>query len=287
MKVSSFTFIRNASHLGYPIVESIRSVLPICDEYVVNVGESEDNTLELIKSIGDPKIRILETKWNDKMKVKGFVYGQQKTIAHYSCTGDWAFYLEGDEVVHEDDLQNIYSAMEKNLDNPSVEAMVFDYIHFYRRQDTYIDSPGWYRRAPRIIRNSLRAYSPDGLFFVVLTSNKKGRYPNAVLANARIFHYGYLKSEDQWRTKICQVVHYWNQKPHDFSYADIDPAIIRKFSGTHPAIMKDWLSRNSSELILDPNYRLSRRDIRQRLKGKLEKAFNIDLSKKHFKLLER
>ncbi len=111
MKVSGFTFIKNGEILGYPFIESIKSILPIVDEFVVNVGESEDNTLELIKEINNPKIRIIESKWNDKMKDRGYVYGQQKMIAQFNCTGDWAFYLEGDEVVHEDDLPKIKEAI--------------------------------------------------------------------------------------------------------------------------------------------------------------------------------
>ncbi|MBM3912615.1 MAG: glycosyltransferase family 2 protein, partial [Sphingomonadales bacterium] len=45
MKVSGFTFIRNAVLLDYPILEAIRSILPLCDEIVVAVGKSEDETL--------------------------------------------------------------------------------------------------------------------------------------------------------------------------------------------------------------------------------------------------
>ena len=58
MKVSAFTFIKNGQILGYPFLESIQSILPIVDEFVVNVGESEDDTLALIKSIKSRKIRI-------------------------------------------------------------------------------------------------------------------------------------------------------------------------------------------------------------------------------------
>ena len=100
MKVSGFTFIKNAEMLGYPFVESIQSILPIVDEFVIAVGESSDNTLEIIKSIKDEKIRIIETQWNESMQDRGYVYAQQKMTAQFSCTGDWAFYLEGDEVLH-------------------------------------------------------------------------------------------------------------------------------------------------------------------------------------------
>ena len=205
MKVSGFTFIKNGEILGYPFIESIKSILPIVDEFVVNVGESEDNTLELVKQIDDPKIRIIESKWNDSMKDRGYVYGQQKMIAQFNCTGDWAFYLEGDEVVHEDDLPNIKAAMLKHLNDDDVEALIFDYYHFYGNASTYLWSPGWYRRAPRIIKNSIRSYAPDGLFWVVLDKNKVGRYPKAALTNAKMYHYGWVRSEEQMNLKSEKV----------------------------------------------------------------------------------
>ncbi len=75
MKVSAFTFIKNGQMLGYPFLESIQSILPIVDEFIINVGKSEDNTLELISSISSPKIRIIESEWNDTMQDRGYVYG--------------------------------------------------------------------------------------------------------------------------------------------------------------------------------------------------------------------
>lgn len=288
MKVSGFTFIRNAVKHGYPAVESIKSILPICDEFIVNVGDSEDDTLDLIRSIGDPKIKIITTRWNERMKVKGFVYGQQKTIAHYSCTGDWAFYLEGDEVVHEDDLSNIYDSMKHNLEDPGVEALVFDYIHFYGNHNTYLDSPAWYRRAPRIIRNTIRAFSPDGLFFIVFDRNKKGRYPYAAHANASIYHYGWARSESKMNEKKQSVKHYWNLNSHrQLSYSDIDSRILREFKGTHPAVMETWLPGEPFAFSANPDYKLTRRDKRQRIKMAAEKLFGVDLSKKHFKLVRK
>ncbi len=286
MKVSGFTFIRNASLLGYPVKESILSILPICDEFVVNVGESEDNTLELISSIGDPKIRILQSKWNEKMVTKGFVYAQQKMIAHFNCTGDWAFYLEGDEVVHEQDLPLIVEAMKKYENDKAVEALVFDYVHFYCNQYTVLEGTGWLRRAPRIIKNNIRIYSPDGLYFLVLQGNRRGRYPKAAHTGAKIYHYGWMRPEEKYSEKIKKVTVYWNKKSQeDFRYGRIDPAVVKPFKGTHPSVMNSWLSDNPKPLVLDDSYKLTEKDIRQRLKGLIEKVLPVDLSRRHFKLI--
>ena len=109
MKVSAFTFIKNGQILGYPFLQSIQSILSIVDEFIINVGESDDDTLKLIKSIDSSKIRIIESKWNQNMKDKGYVYGQQKMISQFNCSGDWAFYVEGDEIYNEKDLKQIKS----------------------------------------------------------------------------------------------------------------------------------------------------------------------------------
>jgi glycosyltransferase involved in cell wall biosynthesis len=283
MKVSGFTFIKNAEMLGYPFIESIQSVLPIVDEFVIAVGESDDNTLEIIKSIKDNKIRIIETQWNESMQDRGYVYAQQKMTAQFSCTGDWAFYLEGDEVLHEKDLDTIRNTMERHLDNPEVEALYFDYYHFYGKPNQ-VGIAG-YKRAPRIIRNTIRNYSPDGLFFVVMDKNKKGRYPKAAYAGCHIYHYGHVRKVERNNEKIKQVGKYWgDEEPNTFStYGNIDLAEIRPFTGTHPKIVKDWL-RTEAELEFEqnPNYKVTLKDKKHRIRFWLDEKLGWDISKKHY-----
>lgn len=287
MKVSGFTFLKNASLLGYPFIESIQSVLPICDEFIVAVGESDDETLQQVRAIGDAKLRILETKWNEKMIDRGYVYAQQKMIANFNCTGDWAFYLEADEVLHEEDLPTIHASMERHLDQTEVEALVFDYYHFYGSPEWLAISPGWYRRAPRIIRNTIRSYSPDGLFFVVMDKNKKGRYPNAALACAPIYHYGHVRRVDLMREKVNRVSQYWGHEPPEFKHYAMDPDAMKKFEGSHPQILEKWF-REMAEISFKPDsdYVLTTKDKRYRLMMKLEKKFGLELSKKHFNLVK-
>ena len=283
MKVSAFTFIRNGEMLGYPFIESIQSALPIVDEFVIAVGKSEDNTLERIQSIGSDKIRIIETEWNEVMQDRGFVYAQQKMIAQFNCTGDWAFYLEGDEVLHEKDLDTVYNTMQQHLDNPEVEALYFDYYHFYGRPDQ-IGIAG-YKRAPRIIRNSIRNYSPDGLFFVVMDKNKKGRYPKAAHAGCHMYHYGHVRKTDRNDQKIKQVSKYWGtENPDTFStYGDIDLGELRPFSGTHPAIMEYWLENEAElEFNQNPNYKITLKDQKHRIRFWLDEKLGWDISKKHY-----
>jgi hypothetical protein len=290
VKVSGFTFLRNGRKLGYPFVESIRSILPIVDEFIVSLGPSDDGTEEMLRGIGDPKICIINTRWNDRMRsdysIKGFVYGQQKSIALFNCSGDWAFYLEGDEVVHENDLPKIRGAMEKYLNDERVEALVFDYLHFYGNANTYAWSPRWYRTAPRILRNTIPAWGPKGLFFTVLDTGKITRYPRAAHSGATIYHYGWVRSEDQMRLKGDEIRKFGRESPQaSKGYASIDPQTLRLFNGTHPQAVQGWLPAGEGLFPANPNHQLTRRERKHRAMLKLEQWFGVRFNKKHYTLV--
>ena len=195
MKVSGFSFCRNAVLYDYPVVESIRSILPIVDEFVVNVGRCDDGTLELIRSIGDPRIRIVESAWDETLRKDGLIYSQQTNIALSHCTGDWAFYLQADEVLHEDDLPRIVEAMRAHLHSPEVKGLIFRYLHFVG--DYWSTNPWFYHKAVRIIRNNGDAEScGDAVgFHLKATRQYLQSGPPEWLApsGGRIFHYGWVK----------------------------------------------------------------------------------------------
>ncbi len=290
MKVSLFTFIRNGVKLGYPFVESIRSALPIADEYIVAIGPSdedeEDATLRSIEAINDCRIKILKVRWNEKMQTAGFVYGQQKMLAQSQCMGDWAFYLEADEVLHERDLETIKDSMQRHLVDDKVEAIVFDYVHFFGSPNYQAVSPGWYKRAPRIIRNSVRTVACDGLFWNVIVNNQKMRWPRAALAGATIYHYGHVRPLEAMNKKQESVERYWNKIPRKLARYQIDPRALRKYTGEHPEIMRDWLAQEAPYPCKpDIAYVPTARDKRHRWGLLLERFLGLDLSRKHFKLV--
>jgi glycosyltransferase involved in cell wall biosynthesis len=287
MKVSGFTFIRNGTVLGYPFIESINSILPICDEFIIAVGPSEDDTLARLRKINSKKIKIIQTQWNENMKDRGFVYAQQKMIAHFNCSGDWAFYLEGDEVIHQDDLKTIKKVMQTSLNNSNIESLVFDYYHFFGSKDWVATSPAWYRNEARIIRNNLRAWSPDALYFVNMDKNKKGRYPNAILVGVPIYHYGHIRSVASMNDKLKRVGKYWKTKIPNFISYKIDPRAVKPFLGQHPFIMNKWLKEKAEPFFNpDKNHLLTKREKKHRWLMLLEKWLNKDLTNKHFRLLD-
>jgi hypothetical protein len=290
MKVSGFTFLRNGQKLGYPFLASIRSLLPIVDEFVIALGPCDDDTEAMLRGIGDPKIRIIPTQWNENLRsdysVKGFVYGQQKSIALFNCTGDWAFYLEADEVLHEADLPKIRAAMEKHLNDERVEALAFDYLHFYGNKNTIAWSPGWYRSEVRILRNTIPAWSSEALFFNVVVSHKKSRYPRAAHTGATIHHYGWIRSEAQMNLKSESVLKFWNNRTLTaVNYSRVDSAVLRGFSGSHPDPIRDWLPKGEGLFKADRDYQPTARERKHRWMLWLEKTFGLKFSRKHYRLV--
>lgn len=286
MKVSAFTFIKNGQILGYPFIQSIKSILPIIDEFIINVGNSEDETLDLIRSISSKKIKIIQSNWNDSMQDRGYVYGQQKMISQFNCSGDWSFYIECDEVYHEDDLEKIRNSMSLHLNDPTVEALVVNFFHFYGNGNTILDSPGWYRSEARIIRNSVRSYAPDGLFWLILDKNKKGRYPRAKHVGVNCYHYGWVRSEDEMNLKSQKVQKFWGKEHHRIDYSQMDEKIMKEFKGTHPKIIKDWLPKENGLFEVDPYYQPTKKQKRHQLMKKIENFLGVDLSKKHYRIVQ-
>ncbi|MCF8324485.1 MAG: glycosyltransferase family 2 protein, partial [Leadbetterella sp.] len=155
MKISGFTFLRNAHKLYYPIAESINSILEIVDEFVVALGKGDenDNSLEILQAINSPKIKIIYTEWDLEKYPGGTEYAHQTDLAKWACSGDWLFYLQGDEVVHEDDLKVIKDACIKYNSDQKIEGLVFNYLHFWGDYEHYFSDHCWYKKEIRIIRN--------------------------------------------------------------------------------------------------------------------------------------
>jgi glycosyltransferase involved in cell wall biosynthesis len=295
MKISCFSFIRDGVRLGYPFEESIRSALPLCDEFIIAVGASDDGTLERLQAMEEPKLRLIPTHWNETCRAHGFVYGQQKMIAQFNCTGDWAFYLEGDEVLHEDDLGSLREAMEFYLDDQEVEALVFDYYHFYGDPNHLHVTAAAYRKAARVIRNSLRSMAPDGLYWAVIKdkswtggrNKRRTRYPRAAALNIPIYHYGNARDERFLKAKAAAGNQYWKKDVFASSYGNVDSGAVAPFTGSHPAVVRPWLATHANpSFSFDPDHEMSSRERKHKMLGVLERKYGWDFSKRHFKIVK-
>ena len=209
MKVSGFTFVRNALKYDYPIVEAIQSILPICDEVVVAVGNSDDGTLDLIKGIASNKIRIIETVWDDALREGGRVLAIEtdKAFAAVSADSDWAFYIQGDEVLHEKYHGAVREAMKKYKDDTDVEGLLFNYLHFYGSYDYIGESFRWYRREIRVVRKRKDIFSYRDAQGFRKQPNEKLQVK---LIDAYIYHYGYVREPKAMRRKFNDFGKYWN-----------------------------------------------------------------------------
>jgi hypothetical protein len=291
MKVSGFTFVKDAVKFDFPVVESLRSMLPLCDELIVNVGVSEDNTLELVKSIGDDKIQIIETKWDEQFRARSRILAQQTNIPLYKCTGDWCLYLQADEVLHEEDYDRILGAMKDNLDDDRVEGLLFDWRHFFGSYKTYVDSYHWYRREIRIVRNHLGITSwRDAQGFRV-----DGKKLNVKETGAHIYHYGWVRDPYKMgnKKKYHDAIHHGDKKidfkEDRFYYEEhIDPYLVSEFQDTHPLIMKDRIDNWKFEFEPDKfNYKTSSKDIRKRMTDKIDKITSWKIGEyKNYKLIK-
>jgi len=246
MKISGFSFVRNAVRLYYPVVESIRSVLPLVDEFVIACGDSDDDTTGMIRSIGDPKIRIIETVWDPSHFVKGASNAVQTNIALDACSGDWCLYLQADEVVHERHLPVLREKMMRYLDVPEVEGLLFDYVHFYGSYNLYQVAHNWYTHEIRIVRNGIgvRSWESAQGFRI------GGRKLRVVPAEAEILHYGWVRPPVSMMKKQIALssVHRgreWVEERYPNENAAFDYGSLktcRHFTGTHPAVMHERIA---------------------------------------------
>ena len=208
MKVSGFTFIRNAIKYDYPILEAIRSILPLCDEVIVAVGNSEDDTLQLIQSI-DPKVKIIETVWDDSVREGGRTLALEtdKAYAAISKDSDWAFYIQGDEVLHEQYYPAIKASMLKYKDKPSIDGLLFNYLHFYGSYDYVGSSISWYPDEIRIIRVRKDIFSyRDAQGFRKQPNEKL----NVKRIDAWMYHYGWVKPPEKMQLKQKSFHKIWH-----------------------------------------------------------------------------
>ncbi|HEX4264976.1 MAG TPA: glycosyltransferase [Verrucomicrobiae bacterium] len=246
MKISGFTFIRNGLVLGYPFVPAIRSILPLCDEVIVNVPRSTDGTLDAVRQIDDPKIRILESEWDESQRTAGLAMSHHTNLALRECTGDWCVYIQGDEVLHEDTLPLMRAAMQREVNHPAVQGLLVDYTHFYGSYWTYAYSFGWYQREVRVVRRDSKIQSRGDAQGFRTVDNEKLWVKRS---GGKYFHYGHALSPEQAKIKrenflklsrddetVSQEI---KNRPEQFYDEDQK---VKKFTGTHPAVMRDIVS---------------------------------------------
>ena len=274
MKVSGFTFIRNAIKYDYPILEAIRSILPLCDEVIVAVGNSEDDTLQLIQSI-DPKVKIIETVWDDSVREGGRTLALEtdKAYAAISKDSDWAFYIQGDEILHEQYYPAIKASMLKYKDKPSIDGLLFNYLHFYGSYDYVGSSISWYPDEIRIIRVRKDIFSyRDAQGFRKQPNEKL----NVKRIDAWMYHYGWVKPPTGLNQKVRNFTQFYHDDawlaenvPADYEFDFGNAERLTRFTGTHPNVSLSRIKAQNWDFDFDPAVLRSKMSLRRKVLQKI------------------
>lgn len=260
MKISGFTMAKNASKLYYPMKQAIESILPIVDEFVVAIGdcEEDDTTLEDIKSINDPKVKIIQTVWDIEKYPRGMENAHQTDIAKEHCTGDWLFYLQADEVIHEKFLPIIKKRCEELLHDKEIEGLLFSYKHFWGDYKHYHFSHRWYKKEIRIVRNNPEIHSWESAqsfrripnFDGISYRQQAGTHKLKVATvDADVYHYGWVRPPVLMKNKMkaLNTIHKGEEKAEaiaqkaNFDFGPLDRLSI--FKESHPQVMQEWIKK--------------------------------------------
>jgi hypothetical protein len=275
LKVSGFTIVRNALMLDFPLEASLRSILPICDEVVVNVGRSEDQTLELVRAIDDPKIRVVESDWDMRQGNKVLAVETLRAMRH--CVHSWGVYIQADEVLEERGAWEIAKAIQAYDGDPRVEGLLVRYLHFYGGFDTIATHRRWYRREVRAVRLDpaleIHPYQ-DAQGFRVGAEDRKIR---ARLTGAEMFHYGWARPAQALRQKreLDRAMFPWRKADPNMPLLAWVPG-IRPFRRAHPAVVQEWIAarRHDPARIISPR-RLRWRFFRYYVSGLIERLTGV------------
>ncbi|MBS1566486.1 MAG: hypothetical protein JST39_19030 [Bacteroidetes bacterium] len=265
MRVSGFSYVRNGFDYGVPFLEAFQSILPVCDDFIIAVGDSTDGTREAIQKLAPDKIKIIDTVWDMSINARGAIFAQQSNIALDAITGDWAFHIQADEVISEKDLPKIKKALEDNDANKKVEGFILPFLHFWGGYDYIRNSRRIHRHEIRLFRNHLgvrsyrdsqgfRKYSSKEAY---LEGDEKGKKLTVKLIDAPIYHYNGIRPPKTFADKQAQMGrHYQTGKPvkqtrrNEATPDNVDR--VEKFTGTHPAIMMDKVNAQDWEYSFDP-----------------------------------
>lgn len=258
MKISGFTLVRNGTQFDYPFLESLRSLLPLVDELIINVGIGDDDTLDRVQRFvqeeGAGKVSWFESHWplNDPEKKKGgLILSEQTNLALERCTGDWCIYLQADEVFHEEDREKLRSTLMRTHERPEVEGLLFDYVHFYGSFDVVQHTRSAYRREVRAIRKASGAMSVgDAQSF----RKSDGSKLQVIRSGARVFHYGWVRTPEAMREKTFFMDQLYHGAPNPQDAQEGLPHTgenyrykrfwgLEPYRSTHPAVMHERIAK--------------------------------------------
>jgi len=259
MQVSGFTYVRNGYKYGYPFLPSIYSLLPIVDELIVVVGDSEDGTRRAVENIGNRKIKIIDTVWDENIRENGKLFARQSDLGLKHISGGWAFHLQVDEVLHENDRQKILKAIKTADSNKNIDGLLFPFLHFWGDYEHIRNTRRTHRFEIRAFKNNgdIRAYK-DSQGFRDFRKNPKGEKLKVIKVDAPVYHYSYTRHPMLMKQKDNYFHRFWhddkwlkdNTDDSEFNFNNVDR--LEKFTGSHPKFMNSIIREKDWEFVYDP-----------------------------------
>lgn len=266
--VSGFTYVRNGLTYGYPFLEAIHSALPLCDEFVVAVGDSNDGTREALAALKEPKLRLIDTVWDEERlrQQDGRIFAEQCNTALHACKGTWLLHLQADEVLHQDDLPALRTALQHAHDDQRIEALLLRFLNFVGGYQWVAQDRRYRNWEVRLLRRQPHLYAyKDSMGFRLHPSaasyqqGQKGRKLRAARTPVRVFHYTLSRPPQAMQDKaryMGQFYHSPQELEAEYAQASYDfhrrVGAVQAYQGSHPAVMQAFMEANTWPDPIDP-----------------------------------
>jgi glycosyltransferase involved in cell wall biosynthesis len=286
--ISGFTYVRNGFDYGYPFLASIQSILPIVDELIVVVGDSTDGTREAIEKIGESRIKIVDSVWNEDLRKNGKVFAQQSNLGIEHLMGDWCFHIQADEVIHESDLKSIGNFIKQGSEFDFVDGLLFKYYHFWGDYKYIRDTRNVHRNEIRAFKNRRNVFSykdSQGFrkfkSFDTYNSGEKGEKLKVLNTEIPIYHYAYVRDTKLMKKRMNFFYRFYyndswlssHTNERAFDYNEVDK--LTEFKGSHPVYMHQQIKNKNWDFIYDP--KKSNMSTKDKILGKIEDITNYRL----------
>ena len=280
MQTSGFTYVRNGITYGYPFIASLNSLLPVVDELVVVVGDSHDGTREAIENLKEPKLKIIDSVWDESLRNNGRIFAQQAALGLNNITGEWAVHLQVDEVLEEGAAAKIKEAIRQADSNNKIDGLLFPFLHFWGDYNHIRNTRRTHRYEIRAFKNTgnVGPYH-DSQGFRKYAGSEKGKKLRVIRADTPIFHYSYTRPPGLMTTKANYFHRFWhdnawlqkNTNASEFDYNDVDR--LEVFTGSHPVFMHEVIKKKDWYFLYDPSK--SNMTLKDRMLYRFEKATGI------------
>ena len=263
-RIGGSLIIRNGNHYGYCWQSAIKSVLPLCDYFVILEAYSDrDNTYEECLEIAahDSRIEVIRGDW-DGPEPEGYEFWRLSRLTNMCLERiieagmDYMLYVQGDEAWHEDGFDQILRIVngESRYGN-APKAIIQPFHHFVGNPHTTF--PFVYSSSIRMARTDT-TWRADNDAWIMKCTDPADNF-QVIADKAYIYHYGKLghpfkklakehdfsllfKSAGFPDPRVVRMIE--EGKPLDYAYLfeeTIKKGLFSPFEGTHPAAIKDWL----------------------------------------------